>query len=146
MSHPKLLEPKEAVLGRDLLLSYIGYKLHPSIGLGKEMTGDKRKDYDTIAKRVYEFDSYASMPKDCKSFVSRCAANKKEHPSWTFLQVINHEYMKVEQQAERLYDAVKECALEYYRNVTYPETILPQMEEEWYLWAEKNPTLAYIEN
>ena len=151
----ELLEPKLAAIGAGFLKRYIELKKNPREPVTKLFNGEKKHDYNVMAVRLYRVESYKSLPDDCKSFIGRCAAKKKEHPSWTFEQTVNQELHHIEMQAERLYASVKDLAdehqrkidalaEEHYRKVTWPEEIIPMMVYDWYVWAEKNPNLAYV--
>ena len=141
----RLLEPKEAAFGAEFFKCYTRTKLDDENPLTKQFTKDIIHNYTLIAREVYKYDHYSALPTDSKAFIGRCAATKKKFPRWSVEQVINHELNHINMQAERLWREVKELAEEYYQKCVWPTQVLPVIVDEWYIWAEKNPTLAYVD-
>ena len=148
----KILNYKDACIGYTLILILAEKRRNNKSAW--HLSFNDIKDDVTRSHPQIRVAQYRDLPSDTKSFISRCSGikSKKENEDIGYLEIARQQLLLVQYTEEELYrGAITEPSgeienrLHYEASKAWWKEHLPLMENEWYVWAEKNPRLAFID-
>lgn len=138
----RLLEPKDAKIGV-LFLDTLAYlRLTDDHPQAAEIGSDFNQNKKVVAQMIPNCSRYGDLPKDAKSFVSRCAATKRTQKHKSMGNIVLEQYQLVQYHSDMLYKQVMEM-LDRAVRVTEWKHLHAMAIAEWYEQAAENPLHAY---